>query len=372
MPFDAVVATSLENVYYLSGAFILTQRIIPARLAFVLWPNAGAPVLGLCTIEESLARTESKIEDIRGYTEFKTTPIQLLADVLREKGLHSAQVGIEMSHLPVAYVEELRNELPGLALTDCGPFLETQRMVKSQREARILRDAARRTDDAIWDSFQRAGPGKTEIEISAEMQGMLLGTKAQAIAFCVIGTGRRASMAHPLPTRRVMKSGDLIRTDFGGTFDGYYSDIARTAVAGKATPRQRDTYARLWSVHHDLLEFIRPGIMARDVFHRCRALFEQTGLNFRMPHVGHSLGIGLHEYPMLAPHVDQVLVPGMILAIEPMHIEEHGQRYHLEDLVEVTERGRRMLTSPDRWSKLVEGRAAWAQPSARKRAGGVG
>ncbi len=63
----ALVAASFENVYYSSGALILTQRMIPTRLAFVIWTPQGDLTMVVCTIEEAQARKESWIEDIRGY-----------------------------------------------------------------------------------------------------------------------------------------------------------------------------------------------------------------------------------------------------------------------------------------------------------------
>ena len=84
--FDVVVASSLKNVYYTSGALIETQRRIPLRLALTVLPREGDPTFIVCNIEERHARDESPIEDIRTYVEFQESPIEMLADVLREKG----------------------------------------------------------------------------------------------------------------------------------------------------------------------------------------------------------------------------------------------------------------------------------------------
>ncbi|HBY96049.1 MAG: aminopeptidase P family N-terminal domain-containing protein [Ardenticatenaceae bacterium] len=85
--FDAIVATSFKNVYYLPGALIETQRRIPLRLGIVVWPRHGEPTLIVGDIEEGLARRESHLADVRAYVEFRTSPIDALAQVLEEKGL---------------------------------------------------------------------------------------------------------------------------------------------------------------------------------------------------------------------------------------------------------------------------------------------
>ena len=84
---DGVVASSLENVSYLSGARIVTQRLIPDRLVLLLWPGQGDPAIVLCRGEDAANRDDCRIEDMRTYKEFVTSPVDLLADAVAEKGL---------------------------------------------------------------------------------------------------------------------------------------------------------------------------------------------------------------------------------------------------------------------------------------------
>ena len=84
---DATIAVSPENTYYLSGVFIRTQISVRDRLALVVWPQSGEPTYIVCNIEESLARAQSPIKDIRTYVEFAESPVTTLAQVLRDKGL---------------------------------------------------------------------------------------------------------------------------------------------------------------------------------------------------------------------------------------------------------------------------------------------
>lgn len=84
---DVLVAISPENVLYSTGAYIITQRSLRDRLEISIIPQDGEAAFVVCGIEESLAREESWIEDLRPYVEFKESPIKFLADVLIEKGL---------------------------------------------------------------------------------------------------------------------------------------------------------------------------------------------------------------------------------------------------------------------------------------------
>jgi Xaa-Pro aminopeptidase len=352
--YDAVVATSLANVYYSSGALIMTQASIPDRLASVVWPARGDPVFVVCSIEASLAQRDSWIKDVRTYEEFATSPVALIADVLSKLAPAPRQVGVETRHLTAHYMDELRRTLPSVQLTACESLFDRARAVKEPEEVSRLASAAQATDKAIWESFATATPGRRERDVAADFQRRLLDSGPDMVAFCVLGSGENTALAHPYASDRVMKSGDLLRVDVGGSFQGYYSDLARTMVVGKASDRQRDVYSRLWEVHEQTIDAIRPGVRASDLYHVCAAGFERARLSFKMPHIGHSLGIGLHESPMLKPQDNTELVPGMVLAVEPLHFEPSGERYHVEDLIEVTATGHRIVSRAGKWDTLFE------------------
>ncbi|MBI3733187.1 MAG: aminopeptidase P family protein [Chloroflexi bacterium] len=242
--FDAALAISMENVFYLSGAWITTQKAIPDRLAIVVWPREGQPALITCTIEESLARRDSRIADIHGYVEFQTSPIEKLAEVLRAMGLERARLGFERKYLTADYYDELRERLPDAHWSGSDRLFDEVRMIKSDDEIARLARAAQTTDAVIWEAFQSARVGRTEKEIGDWMQMQLLARGADEGIFMVLGAGDSAGLAHPSPRARALQDGDVLRVDFGGLFGGYFSDLARSMVVGRATAQQRDAYAR--------------------------------------------------------------------------------------------------------------------------------
>ena len=83
---DALIASSLENVSYLSGARMVMQRLIPDRLALLLWPGQGDPAIVLCRGEDVACRPDCWIEEMRSYTEFVTSPY-------RSPGRHRGRKG---------------------------------------------------------------------------------------------------------------------------------------------------------------------------------------------------------------------------------------------------------------------------------------
>lgn len=350
--FDVVLATSYENVAYLSGAFIITQRSIPDRLGAVVIPREGPPAMVVCNIEESLARRDSRIADIRTYVEFEMSPVEAIASVLREKGLERATIGFEARVLTAHYFEELKSRLPHANLRPADAFLNGLRMIKTEDEIALLERAALATDRTIRSAFESSGPGTPEKAVADAMAGGLQQNGADALAFLVLAAGPSAGIVHAAAQNRALERGDLLRCDIGGYFSGYYSDLARTAVVGRAAPQQRDIYRRLWEVHDEVIGQARPGVHAKDLFFACDQAFKRRGMEVSLPHIGHSLGIGLHEHPVLHPFNDTVLREGMVLAIEPVYRTD-GAIYHVEDLVAVTASGPRVLSRSADWSDLV-------------------
>jgi Xaa-Pro dipeptidase len=353
---DALVSFSIENVYYTSGTMLLTQRIIPTRLAAsVLYADRTATFI-VCGIEEGQVRAESWIKDIRTYVEFQESPLGVLAKVLTEKGLSAGRIGLEMKYLAVAYFRELAVLLPKATFRDGDDLLERVRVIKTKDEIDLLRKGATATDRAIRSAFEAARTGTSEAEMSEAMRTDILQTGADGVAFVVMTTGENSKLVHPTPSNTRIRPGDVVRTDFGGYygsyFGGYFSDIARTAIAGKPTEKQRATYQRLFEVHDVLLRNVKPGVRACDLYELCRKGFAERGLAFHMPHMGHNIGVFIHEAPMLNPLTTDELRPGMVLAIEPIHRED-GFIYHLEDEIVVTESGYELLSPAYDWSKLL-------------------
>ena len=135
---DAVVAVSLENVFYTTGAFIITQRLLPERLAFNVIPRDGDPTVIVCKIEESLVARESPIKDVRSYIEFADNPADILADALLEKGLGGRNIGIEKRYLSAETFERLADRMPGSEFAACDRLFEKLRAIKTPAEIRIL------------------------------------------------------------------------------------------------------------------------------------------------------------------------------------------------------------------------------------------
>lgn len=350
---DVVVAVSPENVHYLSGTKIETQVSIRDRLALVVWPLDEEPTMIVCNLEEAQARDESWIKDIRAYFEFKTLPVELLADTLRERGLTGKRTAIELGYLAARDYLLLARLLPALEPVDCSRLLEHVRMVKSGEEVDLMSQAAYVTDIVIRKTFENISLGKTEKQIATELQVNLIEAGADSQVFSVLTIGDHGCLTHPAATDRPGRAGEIIRTDFGGSFRGYNSDLARTCVVSCPEQRQLDIYRWLWEFHERIIAEVGPGVRVAHLFEVCKKLFEERGLPFVRPHIGHGLGLAVHEEPIINPYSKVLLEPDMIICVEPNHLVPGVEKYHVEDTILVTCTGHKILSRSADWSDLL-------------------
>lgn len=343
--FDAVVAVSQPNVFYTSGAVISTQTVIPDRLALTVLPKEGEEAILVCAIEEGLVRRESWIEDVRCYREFVLSPISLLVNVLKEKGLDGGRVGIEKRYLSAAYYEELVELLPQTRFEACDDLFEGVRGIKTEREVEKFREAALATERAIVEAFHEARVGQTEKELLDCILDKVIALGANDISLAVLAAGDQSAHAHPKARARELQPGDLIRADIGGMFSGYGSDVARMAIVGGATEAQRDMYSKHRAIQRGAVELMRPGVRACDIFEYCVRSYAKLGIEYPWPHVGHGFGLSGHEVPMLQPHNTQELRPNMLICAEPTYLDKHMGGYQVKDLVLIKGDGAEILTS---------------------------
>jgi Xaa-Pro aminopeptidase len=344
---DAVVAVSPENVFYATGAYILTQRTIRDRIAAAIFPQNGEPTFLICGIEESLVRAESWIKDIRNYVEFKDNPVKMLTDILRERGLHGKRVGIEKRFLCAEDFEVLISEDAKSTFMDCREVFEALRFYKEPREVALLQKGAQATRKAVEAAFLASKPGDTERQIIHRIVRNLLELGADEMTFALLGTGKRSSIIHPTPDDIPTEPGHIVRLDVGGLFKGYHSDLARVAAVGKPTPYQAQVYRKMMKAHKTVISSMKVGTKICDLFNQCKDIYLREGLQFFLPHIGHGLGIEIHEAPLITPFNETPLQENMVLNIEHIHLDQDGSGYHLEDLVLITSAGPEVLTGTD-------------------------
>lgn len=343
-PMDAMLVAGPDNAVYLSGAYNPVRRLILERPAVVVWPRHGQLVLVAPAVEEAFLRERSQLHDLRFYRGTTRDAVALASAALRELGLSRATIGCDLEAVSAHFYVSLRRELPDAVIVDASDVLSELRAVKTDSEVAALRRAAEATDRAEWRSLEAFELGWTEARLAARLRHALLDEGADTVTFLVLGGGIRGVAAHAAPSATALKPGEIVRFDLGGSFSGWASDVAKTAVVQEATPRQRHVYGVLRGVLNRHIERLRPGALASELYTAVAADFERAGLPFAAPHVGHGIGLSVHESPLLAPGTPRALKENMALCAELIYVEEGRERYHLEELVHVRMAGPEVIS----------------------------
>jgi Xaa-Pro aminopeptidase len=333
---DAVIASSAANVTYTGGAWVPH----PLLLSFVVTTASGEQGVVINEADEFYFDEYSWIDDVRG---FRFGPgaaedaLSLLRGLLADLGLERATIGAELTAMPRAVLEQVERAAPGATVVDAAATFEEARMVKTAAELDLLRIAAYCSDKAIQTAFALTRPGDTERDLATRMQSNTLHLGADATGHTHVHAGVHSTIVHTLSLERPIAPGEVVHVDFGASFAGYVSDISRNAVAGGASPRQREIYAHLLEIERILIDRLRPGTRASEIFELAQAEFAARKLVHPWGTLGHSIGLTVHEGFEFAANAETVLEPGMVVCVEPSHIEDGDARYHIEDTVVVTD-----------------------------------
>jgi Xaa-Pro dipeptidase len=334
---DAIIAMSPENFLHLAGVYVASQRLIRERLAIAVYTATGDPFLVVSSVVANTVQRDSWVSDVVVWAEHETTPIQSLAGELRRRGLDHGHVGIEKQYLTAQYFEELTAASSQVSWSDCELILNRSRMVKTPDEIELMRQNAIAAERAIWAGFMYTIDGTTERQIADRMRISLYEMGGDYSPFMSLAAGKHSSEHHAVPGDYKVQEGDTVAVDMVGLFRGYYSDYARMAVAGKPSDLQRKLWQCVIDIQRQVMRDAVPGVTAETLAINAERYAEEAGYPLDINLVGHSLGIGLHEYPPLTRGCTEPLVKDMTMCIEILVQESSQGRFHVEDLVHVSD-----------------------------------
>ena len=235
------------------------------------------------------------------------------------------------------------------------------------REAgRICAEAMRRAGEAV-------APGVTTGQLDKVVHDYMISQNAKPSFLGLYGFPGSACISvneeviHGIPGKRVLKEGDIVSLDMGACYKGYHSDMTMTFPVGRIS----EETARLLAVTREALEQgiaqCIPGNRISDVSRAVQQHVEQNGFAVVTEFVGHGIGSEVHEEPEVPNYLTgrrgARLLPGMVIAIEPMVnvigsdvkklnngwtiVTKSGSlSAHFEHTVAITENGPVIMTRP--------------------------
>jgi Xaa-Pro aminopeptidase len=256
-------------------------------------------------------------------------------------------VGIEAEHLTVAERKRLADLLPsGVRLRNAPALVERARMAKESDELGLIRAAVRLGATLFDRALEVLRPGVKEAEVAAEMEYAARRAGAEEMSFpTIVASGARSALPHGRATEQIIAPGGFLVCDFGVILAGYCSDQTRTVWVGEALEEARYAYEVVREAQEAAIAAVRPGVSAGEVDAAARKVLRKAGLGRYFTHsTGHGVGLEIHEAPRIAAGQKEVLLPGMVITIEPGVYFPGKWGVRIEDMVAVTEGGCEVLT----------------------------
>ena len=277
-------------------------------------------------------------------------PLAAVAAWLGKRGLAKGKIGVEETVRYFA-VDGLEKAMPEATVVNGAPVVRGCRMHKSPAEVALMQIAADITLAAYRHTAPRIEAGMTPADIGAIMAAatIALGGKSE---FELILLGEASAYPHGSGKPQAVKNGEVVLMDCGATVHGYQSDISRSFVYGKATPRQRQVWDQMRKGQDVAFAAAKLGTPAGHVDDAVRAYYESLGWGpgYKLPgtshRTGHGIGLDGHEPVNLVRGETTKLAPGMCFSNEPgIYIPgEFGIR--LEDCFYMTDSGPKWFSEP--------------------------
>ena len=342
--FDALLFTTEAEVRYFSGFRTLFWQS-PTRPWFLIVPRAGKPVAVVPGIGEALMR-QTWLDDIRCWSSPHESDdgISLLADALARYKRIGMPMGRETSlRMPLRDYDLLRERLRGAAFMDATDLVQRLRMVKSTAEIETIADICAIASRAFARGQEIFHEGQPLDVVFRTFRIELLSQGAEDVPYLVGGAGQGGylDVISP-PDSTPLRKGDVLMLDTGATLRGYFCDFDRNFAIGHALDAAKRAHETLWRATEAGLAAARPGARVCDLH---RAMIEVIGSDGGgVGRAGHGLGMQLTESPSLISWDETVLVPGMVLTLEPgMDVADGRIMVHEENIV-VTDDVPRLLT----------------------------
>ena len=271
---------------------------------------------------------------------------QWVARLCQEEGVTSLRY--EDGYVTVRTFDALKAAVgEGVSFSPLDGAPEKLREVKTAAEADIMRKAAAITSQAFDVILGKIHEGMTEKELQIELDFTMLKLGADGIAFdTIIASGENGSLCHAIPGQRKLQKGDMITMDYGAKFGGYCSDMTRTVALGKPSDTMLHVYNTVLTAQKMCEEALAPGKVCSDIDKLARDYIDAQGYAGRFGHgLGHAVGIDIHENPRLSYACHDLLVPGIVMTVEPgVYLPGIGG-VRVENTCLVTETGSEPLTT---------------------------
>jgi Xaa-Pro aminopeptidase len=357
---DALLVWKDENCRYLTD---LRAQLIAGKttaLNGALLIEGKAPIL-FCSGGERdrIDRTMPWIEEVHTIPIIEEKALvegmidEIVGPVLRKHGLSDGKIGLDEAN--TVFVRALTAKFSKLVIEDGDTPMQQARMIKLPEEIVLLEEATAIADAVTASGIAAIAEGVRECEIAAEAMRTLfrLGGEYAHVMTPFVASGENMAPPHRICSDKLIRHGDVVFIDIGANWNGYFGDVARTAVCGEASDDQKKIYTAVYEGLKAGIAEMRPGRTNKDAADALIRIADKYGFGdrFLSLFIAHGVGIGANEPPYIGETLPGAPVyefqPGMVFAVEPLIWVEGirgGGGVRLEEQVLITETGPHVMS----------------------------
>ena len=321
----------------------------------------------------------------RKHTERYDSAAQLVANVLKSEGIHGSVVLFGRNDVAKAirFARSLRRRGVKLVGERSPTVVETARDTKDGDELEHLREVGIRTGrvvNEVLELLRNAKEKRGHLELGRKRA--TVGLVQSIIASKLADEGLRApegtifavgaSVADPHnagdPAAEIKKGKLVVFDIFPQAGSGYWSDLTRTFVVGRADSKARRMYEVVQQAQSDAVDSLRAGVTGEATMNRACDVIERAGFDtVRQIYVGkekrvtsgfihslgHGVGLTIGESPSLSFNSRTPLKTGEVVTVEPgVYLPGYGG-VRIEDTVLIKSKGIENLTPIEKDMELT-------------------
>lgn len=387
---DACLVTSPENIYYLTGL----DHMGYFAYQLLVFPLKGRPALITRAMEKSTVRdqvpdvihvgysdgnklpkpqseadtVEQALEIIGGQTtrDLRRRPaiapsaaVEKTVETLHDLGVAEGILALDMNSafLPYAVADCIMEQTSGADWNDLGNLIDNARLVQSEAELALTRQAAAISDSMMLAAIAAAGSDINEQEIMAAIYDAMFRRGGTYPGFVpLVRSASELEHEHGTWSSHTLEDNDLLFLEMAGCVRRYHAPVGRLVFIGRAPGKAGYINDICQQALFAAAETIKPGVPAGDVYEQWQQVLDKHDLShYRRHHCGYSVGIG---YPPswsgsgvpvgLRRDSDMVLREGMVFHLMSWLLRCGVGDAFLSDTIVVTGDGCEFLTTVSR------------------------
>ena len=220
-------------------------------------------------------------------------------------------------------VDHLKRHMPRANFVDASPLVDEIKAVKSPEEIGLIRRMAALQDAAAQAVTKALRPGLRDADmVQIARQASTTFASEQGWYMAASGpVGTAAVMQPPHQQHRTIQAGDqfcmLIENNGPG---GYYGEIGRTWVLGKASQEMKDEFAFVLEAQRFTLDMMTPGADPAEIHARYNAFMREHKRPEEHRLYAHGQGYDMVERPIIRQDETMKLGPNMLFAVHPTYV----------------------------------------------------